>query len=471
MPIIPQTVFSYVHVPAGKETSRMAIWKTPGCIVLILICAAAARGQTYELGEKIQDGDCWQVEMEMSLSGEMRVTRDDTPVTLKMAASGKHRYVERALEVATAGTVKKMARRYEVAEATIAVGSDRSSRQLRPDRRLVVAQQHQGHAMVYCPSGPFTRAEMELTGEHFDTLALAGLLPGKAVKKGETWNISNDVVQFVCCFEGLSTQDLVGKLETVSDKLAHISIAGSATGIEMGAFVKLTVEATCQFDLSAGRLTALTWKQKDDRAQGPASPASTVETTSSLKRSVITQPDTLSDTALVSIPDGLNPPPFMTQLSYEYPGNPEFTLNYSRDWGLVGQTSEHVIFRLMDRGDFVAQATLTPWQKSHNTDRLTPAAFREVMAKTPGWQQGEVVQEGELPAAKGHSAYRIAALGEMDGMRVLQSFCLVTGPAGGQVVVVFTMTPGQVEKMGSRDVDFLGGIDLTSRRTAPPDSR
>jgi hypothetical protein len=249
-------------------------------------------------------------------------------------------------------------------------------------------------------------------------------------------------------------------LEEVKDKQARISVKGSATGIELGAFVKLAVQASCQFDFGAQRIVAMHWEQKDERGQGPASPATTVETKTTLKRASISQPETLSDSALVAVPEGLEPPPFLTQLCYRHEGKPRFTLNHAREWTQVGQTREHVIFRLMDRGDLVAQATLTPWDAARPGQHLEPVAFRDAVSKNPGWQQGEIVQEGEIPAEKGYWIYRITASGEMDEMRVLQSFFLVAGPSGDQVVVVFTMTPSQADKIGMRDLDFVRGIEM-----------
>src|SRR5262249_47943488 len=95
-----------------------------------------------------------------------------------------------------------------------------------------------------------------------------------------------------------------GKLEEVKDRVARISVTGSATGIDLGALAKLSIEATVQFDLNTKRLTRLEWKQKDERDQGPASPASSVQMKVVLTRQGLEQPAVLSDVALVSVPEG-----------------------------------------------------------------------------------------------------------------------------------------------------------------------
>src|SRR5262249_27244401 len=153
-----------------------------------------------------------------------------------------------------------------------------------------------------------TSEELSLTSEHFDTLALTGLLPGRAVAVGDTWKLTNSVVQALCSFEGLAEQHLNCKLEGVKDNLATVKIEGDVKGIDLGALVKLTIDATYRYDLTTKHLMELEWQQKDERDQGPASPAMSAQSTTTLKRQTISQPDSLNDVALVSVPEGFTVP-------------------------------------------------------------------------------------------------------------------------------------------------------------------
>src|SRR5262249_26471855 len=148
-----------------------------------------------------------------------------------------------------------------------------------------------------------------------------GLLPGKAVALGDTWKVADPIVQALCNFEGMTEQNLVGKLASVKGGLARVTVSGTATGIDLGALAKLTIEAVYEFDLQAQRLGKLEWKQKDERQQGPASPAESLSITTNMVRTIIEQPATLSDVALVSVPDAPEPPPSLTQLDYRDPNS------------------------------------------------------------------------------------------------------------------------------------------------------
>jgi hypothetical protein len=442
----------------------MGVKRILASVVWMLTVVHLGGAQTYELAEKPQAGDCFRIHLDMTVAGEMRVSKEGKPITLKLSASAVQDFPERVLAIDSHGAIQKSARIYEASKATITVGADQSKRVLRDDRRLMVAQQYQGQTLVYSPAGPLTREELELTSEHIDTLLLPGLLPGKAVTIGETWKIPNDVAQALCNFEGLTNQDLTGKLEEVHDNKARVTLVGTTNGIDLGALVKLNVTGTYSFDLRTHRIVSLEWKQKDERGQGPASPATTVESLTVLTRTPIEQPANLSDVALISVPDGIDPPATLVQLIYHNDHKTRFDLLYARDWQIVGQMNDHIVLRLMDRGDFVSQLTITPWDAARPGEHLSPDAFREAMAKTPGWQQEEVVQEGEVPAERAHYwIYRISAAGRMDGLKVVQTSYLIAGPGGEQLVLAFTMTPAQAEKLGARDLALVSGIEFPAK--------
>lgn len=448
----------------------MAAWRTLAAVLISLASARAGGAQTYTLAETTRAGDCFRIHLELALAGEMRVTRDGKRVPLKLMATAVHDFPERVLNVGPNQLPDRTARVYEQARAVITVNGDRSERTLRGERRLCVAQRHDEQPLLYSPAGPLTREELELTGEHFDTLALTGLLPGKAVAVGDTWSLSNAVAQALCNFEGLTDQDLVCKLEAVQGQTARVSVTGTASGIDLGALTKLTVDATYQYDLGTKRLTRLEWKQKDARDQGPANPATAVESTTVLTRTAIEQPASLSDVALVSVPDDYQPPPAAVQLEY-HDTQGRFALIYGREWQTVSQSEDHLVLRLMERGDFVAQATVTPWTKADKGKHLTPDEFREVMADTPGWQPEDELQAGEVPADGGRWIYRISAVGQLDGAKVMQNFYLVAGPDGDQVVLVFTLTPKQVNALGTRDISLAANLDFPRSRKAADKSR
>jgi hypothetical protein len=437
----------------------MVLWRLLVSTAIILIAADTGSAQNYSLKEMLKAGDCFRTHIEMSLKGEIRVSAEGKPTTIPLEAHAEHDYPERILALNPKGIPEKSARLYETAKATIKAGPDRTERSLRADRRLQVAQRHNDQSLVYAPAGALTREELALTSEHFDTLTLTGLLPQKEVEIGASWKVTDAVAQGLCAFEGLTTQDLTCKLEKVEEKVAHVSVKGTANGIDLGAMVKLTIDAKYRFDLTEQRLISLEWVQKDERDQGPASPASTEESTTKLTRKAIDQPATLTDVALISVPDGFEPPMPMTQLYYRDPKS-RYDVVFAHEWQTVAETDEHLVMRMLDRGDFVAQVTISPWSRAKPGEHLSGEAFGQQMAKVTGWEPTDVLQVGEVPSDGGRWIYRISAMGQLDGVKVLQNFYLVAGTGGEQVVLAFTMTQAQAEKLAARDLSMAGSIEF-----------
>jgi hypothetical protein len=109
--------------------------------------------------------------------------------------------------------------------------------------------------------------------------------------------------------------------------------------------------------------------------------------------------------------------------------------------------------------------TLTPWTKAKAGGHISAEEFQQEMADTPGWEQQDVLQAGVVPAAEsGKWIYRVSAVGHMDGLKLLQNFYVVAGTGGEQVVLAFTMTEGQAEKLGSRDLSLVGSIDFPGKK-------
>ena len=63
----------------------------------------------------------------------------------------------------------------------------------------------------------------------------------------------------------------------------------------------------------------------------------------------------------------------------------------------------------------------------------------------------------------GYWGYRVSALGELDGLKILQNCYLIAGPEGDQVVLAFKMRPAFADKLGTRDLTLVNGVELPKK--------
>jgi hypothetical protein len=443
-------------------------------LLAALTFAGAAAAQSYTLAEDPLVNRYYKVELDMTLKGTIKVRQERANLDpnqkdpyeeriLTQTATARHQFLERTLEASKTVLVDKSARLYQTAQAEITVASEKSQRRLHDKRRFMIAHRIKDQAFVYCPDGNLTREELELT-EHFDTLGLPGLLPAKEVKLGETWKPANAAVQTLLDLDGLVHHDLTCKLDKVESEVATVSVTGSAEGISLGASVKMKVTASYQFDLKAKHLAALSWKQTDEREQGPVSPAFQAEIDTKMKRTPIEPEEAkeLGDYPLVKVEPV--PPPKLTRILYADPEG-RFELMHERDWHMVGRSDQQVVFRLVDRGDFVAQLTLTPWKKAEPGKHIAEDEFKEALSKTFGWEPEDQPDKGkQVPDPRpGYWIYQIGAAGTLNGTKAVQYFYMVAGPQGDQVLLTFTMSPAQASKLNTRDLPLVRGLSFPEK--------
>ncbi len=429
------------------------------CVLASLVAPSLLHAQTVDLTEAPLADRCLRNELTMELDGKITVKQDGKDMSYPHKAQAKHVFMERFLEV-NGSVAGKVGRFYTAADGTVIFNNlDSSKRSLRADRRFLVTQRVNGQIVSFSPKGALTREEMELT-EHFDTMALAGLVPGKTIEVGKSWAIPNNVVLALCELDGVTEQKLEGTLEAVKGNIAACKVAGKAAGINLGAQVEMEINARFDFDIKQQRIVALEWKENDKRLQGPITPALVAEVSIKLTRTPIEEPEELNKFALVKVPEGATPPASLTNLHHQ-DAKKRFELSHARDWHVTSpEDSAQLVMRHIERGDFIAQATITAWKKIDVTNVIALEKFADDMAKTPGWaEEKEISREQLKNTPKGqHTVYRVAASGSLDGVRTVQYFYLIVSPQGEQLIATFSVVPQQVQRMGSRDLEMVREI-------------
>ncbi len=423
------------------------------------VFASTSQAQAVLLAEAVEPGQCQQVRLDLTVKGTLKVLRGENLTSLPLQAKAEQVFVERLLAGGIPGQPMRAARRYETAKAAITVDGVATQRRLRDERKLMIFQRQQGVPTHYSPAGALLREELELIGEHLDTLAIPSLLPGKELKMGDTWEVPNFAVQAICDLEGLESHTVSGTLQGWTEGMATLAFAGKISGIQGGSAMKIEVNGRAKYDTNAKQVVELRWAQHDQREAGPASPASEVDAEVLVSRRRIEKPASLDDGALAATPMGFEPPASALLLEYKDPQK-RYELMHERGWTQVTRTQNHMVMRLMDKGDFLAQATITQWANAGKGRHQTPEEFQASIRKIPGWEQAEVLSSGEVSSGDRRWIYRHAVAGKLEGVEVLQTFYLVAGPDGDQVVVTVTCTPKLASRIAGRDQVLVTSLEF-----------
>ena len=422
-------------------------------LIVLALAAAPAVAQPVALQEVARPGELSRVAVTLAVEGKLLVSRAGRPDAIPLTAQATVQYTQRA------DAPGHVSRFYSEARSATDTGLERAVRQLGPDRRgIVVTRTPAGVMMAFSPAGPLTREELELVGEHFDADALPALLPPTPVALNATWPVPPDAARRALHFDGVIKSELVGTLTGLTDDAATVTISGTAQGLELGAEAEVKVTATLTFDRKLARVVKLDWTQIDHRKQGPASPATELTAKIGLTRTLLNE----APAGLAAIAPNAEPSGAGAMLRYVDPrGRYEFVA--PREWHVVGRTADHLTLRLIENGEFVAQATVTAW-KSAQAGSHTPAAeFQALLGKLPGWVPGTIEAAGEVPTDAGRWLYRVAATGTQDGVAVAQTFYLLAGPKGQQVAVTVLCRPLARAKLGVRDAQLVNGVEFPAR--------
>jgi hypothetical protein len=226
----------------------------------------------------------------------------------------------------------------------------------------------------------------------------------------------------------------------------------------------MLINAKLEFDVKTQRIVFLEWKETDDRQQGPVSPAMSAEIKIQLTRAEIEEPKELTKFALVPVPTSETPPANLTSL-HHVDGKNRFEVTHARNWHVVSpEDSPQFVLRQIERGEFIAQATFTTWKKADKA--MKHDEFAALVAKTPNWVEDKEIERKEIPNPTNgnQKIYRVAASGELAGVRTVQYYYLVAGPRGDQLIVTFSVVPQHVQRLGARDLEMV-------REIAFPDSK
>lgn len=416
-----------------------------------------AAEEKYALRCDAKSGQQWQVQMAMNLRGKLEIRGEEKVTSLDLSASAHHVFAERVLKEEN-GTPMSVGRHYYTAQATITAHQNTQQRTLRPERRTLVATLGNSGTVVYAPSGPLTREELELTADHLDLLALHSLLPGKEVAVQETWPAPLIAVQALAGMDGVTENKMTCQFSQVDGSVAVITVAGTAEGIHRGAEMQVITQAKLHFHLNERRLVQVEWRQQEQRKQGPVSPASTIETVTVAKWTPGTGTAELSDGVVATFPTQVNPAHLL--LTYRDPKG-RFTLTYDRDWHLVAQNETATVLRLLERGQLLAQLHITPWRSAAPGSHLALTDLENQLRQTPGLEIEQMIPSQELPAAAGMWIGRSSAVGKSGETLLVQTLYAVAGPRGDQVLLAFTAEANSAEKLTGRELSIVKSVEFS----------
>ena len=401
-----------------------------------------------------------RVLIELKADGESTVepipgAAKEKPLPLKIEA--RLDFYERIVKRDADGSPRRAARR--AVEAAAAIGDARGLVKLRPEVALLIADRRTAGNVVYSPSGPLTRSELDLVQVPGDPLALGGLMPEKAVKVGDRWPISDEAAKNLCDYDALAKNGLEAKLESLDDLKAEIRIGGEVRGSSRGGQGVIAFAGRFTFDRKPKRISRLKITRDETRTAGPVEVGVKAKSTLTVERNAAETPAALSDEVLATLPRDDEPRREWLLLA---PPDSKYTLEHDRDWYLRREDPKGVVLTRLDKekAEPIAHLHLSAGPNAGKGRHQDLAEFRDDVKKAIGPRFDQVAEAGEIQGGPNSGfQYRIAVLGHEGARPVLWFYYLIASPEGDQLLGIFTLDPETEKRFNGEDRAILGSLE------------
>lgn len=465
----------------GQGLKSTTVYRISGglfCCALSLLAGRAESNaaEAISLAPSRQAGQTVAVEVIMQVGGELLLSEPAKTVAagpavrkLPMTVGAKLIYEERIIQLRSdeKGTSRSV-RFYPGAKALVEIEKGNQKPVLSEGHRLIAVEAAGAATTLICPHEPLSREELDLIDVAGNTLLLDELLPSKPVAPGDTWKHSDDLLAALLRLDAVSLGDAQSMLAEVDAKTgeAKITLAGTVHGAVGGVATEIELKAKYTFNLKARQITLFALLVKEKRSIGHVSPGLDVVAKQIVKIRPLATSDHLDDAAVAAAKRATGDA--AERLAFESPLN-RFRMEHDRRWFVTGDEKRLTVFRLVDRGELMAQCNIASIDPVPAGETFALADFQRDIEKTLGKSFGQFVSAKEQTDPQGRRVYRVVANGAASDLPIQWIYYMYTTQEGRRLSVAFTLEQPLVERFGASDVQFLKSLEVLTPQTASTD--
>ncbi|MDR3110819.1 MAG: hypothetical protein LBU65_14215 [Planctomycetaceae bacterium] len=410
-------------------------------------------GKSYVFSSGRKVGTCDFVETLLEVTGTVKQL--DTELkeqTEKLEVVAGFRYEERFDSI---GKEKiRSIRQYNLAKAKMKIADSLKVPELDNDQRLIVCNFEKNRAILFSPTGPLRADQMLLIEDQpGSTLILDLLLPDNKVKIGDSWKISNEVLQAFLSIDAVIESNVEAVLTAVADNMAMVELVGDVDGIYLGAQTLINVRAKYQFDFTLARVNWLGMIIEENRSIGHVGPGLDLVARLQIKISPQNKPEALTDEAVEDV--ARKPTDEMLELKYAK-GTAPWRFEHDRSW-YVSQDEETttILRKLLYRRELVAQCNIADMGRVDLASMPSLAKFKLDLVTGLGGNFGEVVESRETKNKSGYKEYRVVIEGNVEDLPLRWIYYLLTDIEGNQTIIVFVVESSQIDDFADADREIV----------------
>jgi len=440
-----------------KLAARRTFLRQSAIAVALASCGLPA----YAVGEKVllavnsDETRSLQVKLAVEASGQMKMNPDSREVKfLPMSVTAELDFVQRRLPAIKDSAAVRLVRHYSTADTKFNLKNTEFKQTVRDDRRLVVLQTEGDSATYFSPLGPLSREELELLDTQGAGVLPELLLPGKEMKVGETWNLTDAAVIRLLSLDAVHKQDVVGKFDEIREGIAILSLEGKASGAVGGVASELALRAKINVDPKQQLLTWLAISINENRAIGHAQPGYDVTSRIRMLTAFADSAPEISDESISKLPLVAKAGETLLAFRSEKGG---FELVHDRRWRVMNERYDSAILRMIDRGELVAQCNIAKLKNFGKDEKLTLDTFQGDVKTALEKQKAQIIEASESINEAGIKVQRLMVAGFASELPIQWTYYHLSDSEGRRASVVFTIDQKLVEKYAHIDQEIIAG--------------
>lgn len=445
-----------------KNPVKLSVHALPFVVLFCLVFhGMPLRGESYRLDSRWESGLCRQVQVAVEVRGELRLNADgQRMVSLPLEVEGRLQYAERILSVEQEPWQRQAVRSYSHASAKIKAGQGVVNRTLDDNQGPIMALVKEDQSLLFCPSQPLRRETLDLIDVQGSSLLVDRLLPTEPVKIGDQWNPEERWLARLFGWDLVTQSDVTARLVRVEERVALLEFSGRMEGSTGGVASELELNGKGNFDLEQRLVTWYAVSLREKRAIGHAEPGFEVTARLRMAMKTAAEPPELADSnlALLSTNSGRSAD-LLTFVS----DHADFQLFHDRRWRSMLDRHDLSVFRLVDRGELVAQCNVSELPEFEPGKHLSLDEFQADVQRNLGEQFGQIVEASQAESDGGNRILRVVVSGMASEISIQWIYYHISDDQGRRAAMAFTFESDLIERFGEADRTLVESFQFRAR--------
>lgn len=405
-------------------------------------------------------GEIERVTIEVELGGELKLpeAKDrDVDLTPHVSAKAKLVYDESQLP----GGPPRGVRYYRTVEGQATVAGRERPLVLRDSRRLIVVTPDSLQGV----EGPLDRDELQLLKTAADSLTVNGLLPGRIVKPGDTWEQKPAAMQSLLGIDSVGVCEVTSVLVEANDHYARCQVAGVVHGVVDGTSVELELNGIYLFRRATDQISQLNLAVREVRTIGPATPGCTTVAKVRMKREEVDDSPLTSD--MIAMGQAIDiDNSAAVQLASDRLG---FATATDDRWYVTSSLGDQMTLRRVTPEGLVAHGNLVRLDAKSLDAGAALAEFRRDVMESLAGNSAKLKTESQWINRHGCRVMAIVAVGKVKDVEV-EWHCYQIAPPEGEdqlhrLALSLTVETEQLERLAEQDRALIDQLTLVPAST------